>query len=234
MECNICSSREFTDLSESRKGCMCKNCGSLERTRVLWMLLEKLNIKKDFKILHFAPEKGIFKRILDIVGEENYTTADIDPERYKFATCIKCDLTKLDHFFDNSFDVIIHNHVLEHIPCNIAYTLFHFHRILTKRGTHFFSFPILHGKYSEDQNDIGDIERERNFGQSDHVRKFGREDLNNQIGKILNMPDSYNLLNFFRAEQLLHANVPKFCWENKTSHSIFSLKKEDYLLNFNN
>lgn len=62
MKCNLCACTEFIDFN-NRPEALCKNCGSLERTRLLWLFLQQTKINKDTNILHIAPEKGIYDNL---------------------------------------------------------------------------------------------------------------------------------------------------------------------------
>src|SRR6185312_1110324 len=103
MKCNLCGCSEFKDM-KSRKSVRCVRCGSLERTRLLWMYLERLALGNETRVLHLAPEKGIYDKLSTILGEENYVCADIDPPRYAFArNCRKLDLCELNDEPENSY-----------------------------------------------------------------------------------------------------------------------------------
>jgi SAM-dependent methyltransferase len=85
---------------------------SLERHRLLWLFL---NEESDFftstvkKVLHFAPEQAFYKLFRNQKNLD-YTTTDL----LSFGRC-KADICDLP-FEDNQYDVILCNHVLEHIP----------------------------------------------------------------------------------------------------------------------
>jgi len=227
MICNICGNDNFIDM-KNRKNVKCSECKSLERTRLLYMYLQKLTIKKNHKILHISPEKGIYNKLIKQVDQGNYTVADIDPERYKYAhNCIKIDLCDLDNLPSNYYDLIIHSHVLEHTTCNIAYTLFHLHRMMTLSGLHVCIIPFSPGKYDECFQDISDEERERRFGQHDHVRRFGREDIDLHLGKIMSIPNIFDSTEHFSPDQLRKNNIPEKEWKGFHISTILLLKKYD-------
>ena len=173
MECNICHCTDFGDMN-SRKSVRCIKCGSLERTRLLWLYLSKVNIANGTRVLHLAPEIGLSNKLKELAGV-GYLSADLMPERYSFdPSCRRIDLCDLDEWQSNEFDLIIHCHVLEHIPCNIAYTIYHLHRMLKHDGMHMFIIPFRHGKYDECFQDITAEEKGKRFGQFDHIRSFGK------------------------------------------------------------
>lgn len=153
------------------------------------MYIQKTKISSESKILHFAPKKEIYKALLNYVGKQNYFVSDINPKRYHFAeNLLSIDLCNLENELSFQYDLILHSHVLEYISCNIAYTLFHLHRILKKNGFHIFVIPFMNGKYDECFQDLSEEERVRRFGQNDHVRRFGKEDISSHIGKLINIP----------------------------------------------
>jgi phosphoglycolate phosphatase len=184
----------------------------------------------NFKILHLAPERGIYNRLKNIISPENYVTADFDPSRYGFSRARKIDLTQMDEWKSNEFDLIIHIHVMEHVPCNLAYSFFHLHRMLKDGGKHMFIIPILDGVYDECFDKISDEERTLRFGQYDHVRKFGRDGLLMTLGKFINLPDSFDATNDFSEELLLNSNIPKPYWKGMHGGTVFTLEKDSYKL----
>lgn len=230
MQCNLCGCEEFIDMNVRVK-VKCKHCGSLERTRLLWMYLSQYKIKKNTKILHLAPEKGIYIRLSNILLEKNYIIADFNPKKYPFAkNCIRIDLCDLDHEKSNQFDFIIHSHVLEHTPCNVAYTLFHLHRMLKRNGVHICIIPFMNGKYDESFQDLTDAEKTKRFGQFDHVRRFGKTDINNHLGCILNIPQDFDASKDFDRNVLLNNNIPESHWKGFHIGTVLKLRKNDYKL----
>ena len=232
MRCNICESTSFIDVN-SRKKVQCQQCGSFVRTRLLWMYLQNIKINYDTKILHLAPEKGVYQALVDKVKKGNYVAADINQKYYRFAEkFLKIDLCDLDNQPSFEYDLILHSHVLEHTPCNIAYTLFHLHRMLKKDGHHLCVISFLSGKYDECFQDIGDEERNRRFGQFDHVRRFGRDDIHAHLGKLINVPKEFDATKSFSEETLRHANIPESQWKGFHGSTVLLLKRHDMKLLF--
>ena len=129
---------EFYDLSlfeNVRQDLTCPACGSLPRHRILAMWGERhmgLLIGKD--ILYFAPERGMTKWMDD--HGISYTTADLMDEDADLS--IDIQKTRLP---ENSFDVIICNHVLEHVG-DYRTALQEMKRILRPGGVFILSFPM--------------------------------------------------------------------------------------------
>lgn len=231
MICNICGFDEFADVN-GRVNAKCKNCGSLERARLFWLYVEKYDIDENTKILHIAPEKGIYNRIKSKIGS-NYTVVDYSPDNFKFAPdCRHIDLTDLDLWPSDHYDYIFHMHVMEHVPCNISYTLFHLHRMLKKSGVHLCIIPFMGGKFDETFQDVGGDERTRRFGQSDHVRRFGRDDIAMHLGKIISLPKRFDATLEFSEQTLKDANIPETHWRGWHIGTVLNLKRDDYKLSF--
>ena len=229
MQCNICGGDRWEDFNR-RIGIHCQDCGSLERTRLFWLYLDALNLGPDTKILHLAPEKGLYHHLKARFGD-NYVVADINPSLYGFAPdCRYIDLTTLDDWPAESFDLIMHLHVLEHVPCNLAYPLFHLHRMLKPDGKHLCIIPFFSGSYDECFAEIGDDERNRRFGQKDHVRRIGREDIEKHLGSLLNFPADFDARRDFSEARLTACNIPKSFWQGFHGATVLNLKKSDYRL----
>ncbi|OYX28327.1 MAG: SAM-dependent methyltransferase [Flavobacteriales bacterium 32-35-8] len=143
---------------------------SLERHRLLWLYL---NNETDFftakkKVLHFAPEQAFYKRF-KAMKNLDYTTTDLNSP----LADVKADICNLP-FEDNSFDIILCNHVLEHIP-NDSKAMQELYRVMKVGGMGIFQIPQdLSRKTTFEDNTITDKkERAKIFGQYDHVRIYG-------------------------------------------------------------
>lgn len=233
LRCNLCSGTEFSDV-KSRKNAKCTLCGAAERTRLLWMYLERLEFTSETRVLHMAPERGLYLALRDKLQHANarhYVCADINPGRYKYIdNVIKLDLCNMDDQLSDQYDVIIHSHVMEHVPCNIGYTLFHLHRMLKPEGHHVCVIPFLPGWYDECFKEIGRQERTRRFGQHDHVRRFGTEDINRHLGALIKLPSRFDAREEFGEERLRRANIPESAWYGFTIHTVLVLRKYDMKL----
>ena len=145
---------------------------SLERHRLLWLYLkEKTNFfTAPLNVLHFAPEQAFYKRFRKLKNLR-YTTTDLNSP----LADIKADICDLP-FEDNSFDVILCNHVLEHIPDDTK-AMQELYRVLNKGGWGILQIPQDLGreKTFNDDTITDKKERARIFGQYDHVRIYGRD-----------------------------------------------------------
>ncbi|WP_191860453.1 class I SAM-dependent methyltransferase [Hanstruepera ponticola] len=145
---------------------------SLERHRLLWLYLKNETnfFTKNFKVLHFAPEQAFYKRFRNLKNLD-YTTTDLNSP----LADVKADICNLP-FDDNSFDVILCNHVLEHIPDDTK-AMQELYRVLKPGGWGIFQIPqdLTRNKTFEDNSITDKKERAKIFGQYDHVRVYGRD-----------------------------------------------------------
>ncbi|MEM7670137.1 MAG: methyltransferase domain-containing protein [Pseudomonadota bacterium] len=228
--CNLCGGTEFYDF-KARKAARCGTCHSFERTRLLGLFLERADLRPESRVLHLSPEQGIYDYIRQQVAPGNYTTGDIDISRYAFAENIRpIDLCRMEDWPSDHYDLILHSHVLEHTPCNIAYSLFHLHRILKPGGLHLCIIPFLNGHWDETFKEIGDEARHTRFGQHDHVRRYGTKDREMHLGKIIRLPAQYDARDWVDEAELRRANIPWMTWAGFTPSTVLQLKKDDYLL----
>ncbi|MGY5352279.1 class I SAM-dependent methyltransferase [Wenyingzhuangia sp. IMCC45533] len=143
---------------------------SLERHRLLWLYLEQHSnfFTQPLKVLHVAPEQCFFK-LFKNQKNLDYTTTDL----FSPLADVKADICDLP-FKDNSYDVIFCNHVLEHIidDCKAMEELY---RVLKPNGWGIFQVPqdINRIKTYEDFSITSPEERQKHFGQYDHVRIYG-------------------------------------------------------------
>jgi len=144
---------------------------SLERHRLLWLYLKN---ETDFftapkRVLHFAPEQAFYKRFRKQKNLE-YITTDLESP----LADVKADICNLP-FKDNEFDVILCNHVLEHIPDDTK-AMQELYRVLKPDGMAILQIPqdLSREKTFEDHSITDKKERAKIFGQYDHVRIYGR------------------------------------------------------------
>jgi predicted SAM-dependent methyltransferase len=180
------------------------------------------------RILHFAPEKALSSYFLDKVGPSNYLAADIAPEDYPFCDVQKFDLCKdLSRLEPESYDLVVHSHVLEHVPCNYAMVLYGLHKALKSDGIQLCCIPFNPSFYQEDCSSIGKEERTRRFGQRDHYRRFGEKDVQNTVGMLFDIPEEYDLEVDFSEEDLDQCNIPASARKGFNGSTILALKKGD-------
>jgi SAM-dependent methyltransferase len=195
-------------------GCCYCNCN--DRERHLFMYFDKLSIWdkfRDAKVLHFAPESPISNKIIQL-RPSVYIKCDLYPRE----DWVKIDITKID-FEDNSFDILIANHILEHVPQHLL-ALKEISRVLKKDG-----FAILQTPYSElfynhfEDKNINTNELKISFyGQDDHVRIVSKRQFFDELSH-------YFTLNIVKNQSLF---TEEECYRFGVN------MKEDLLMIFNN
>ena len=155
-----------------RKNALSPSTFSLERHRLLWLYLKNETpfFKKKLKVLHFAPEAAYYSRFKNLTNLIYHTTDINSP----LAT-IKADICDLP-MKDNSYDFILCNHVLEHI-IDDKKAMKELYRVLKKGGIGIFQVPLDENrkKTYEDSSIVTPNERNKAFGQYDHVRIYGMD-----------------------------------------------------------
>ncbi len=177
VECPICNHhyKKFLPYGRirPRENALCPSCLSLERHRLIWLYLkDKTNFfSQKLNVLHIAPEPCFINRFEKQHGD-NYITADIESPLAK----VKMDIHQIP-FGKNHFDVVLCNHVLEHVKDDIQ-VMKEFHRVLKPGGWAILQIPLffpLPEQTFEDNSITDPREREKIFGQDDHVRKYGKD-----------------------------------------------------------
>jgi SAM-dependent methyltransferase len=170
--CCICGHylRRFLPF-RGRRNAECPNCGSLARHRLLWKFLSartKLFDRRPKQVLHFAPERGVRRRLTQY-PQLSYVAADLagGPD------ILPVDVTAMK-FPDSSFDVVICNHVLEHVDDDRK-AMAELHRVLRPGGWAVITTPIRGVKTLEDPAVTQPHMRKELFGQENHVRRYGRD-----------------------------------------------------------
>ena len=153
-----------------RENALAPDSMSLERHRLMWLFLQqKTNFfTEKLKFLHVAPEFcfiNLFKKMENL----QYITGDLVSPWAD----VKMDVHDIP-FNDNEFDVVICNHVLEHVKDDKK-VMKEFYRVMKKGGWGIFQVPIdKNNKQTiEDPNITDPKDRERLYWQSDHLRLYG-------------------------------------------------------------
>ena len=174
---------------------------SLERHRLLWLYLthETDFFHKKISVLHVAPEQAFYKKFKK-QSNWKYITTDLHSPLAE----VKADLCNLP-FEENSFDLILCNHVLEHIP-NDTKAMNELFRVMKKGGTGIFQVPQDRNRATtfEDDSITDPDQRTRIFGQYDHVRVYGMD----YFEKLRNV--GFQVLEVTYAQQLTPQQIERY------------------------
>lgn len=155
-----------------RPNALAPGTNSLERHRLLWLYLKE---ETDFfsstrYLLHIAPEQCFYGRFRKMKNLK-YLTADIDSP----LADVKMDIHNIQ-YPDDTFDMILCNHVLEHVDDDIR-CMQELRRVLKPGGLAIMQVPLDPDRTEtfSDPSITDRAERERIFGQYDHVRVYGTD-----------------------------------------------------------
>lgn len=149
----------------------CPQCGSRERHRLIHLFLtrEGIDLKDGRTILHFAPEAYFVKAM---AGNANYHTADLVEGKARHAM----DMADMALFEHESVDVVIANHVLEHVPDDRKAMRESF-RVLKPGGFALFTVPQNWAREETYENSALTTKAERyaHYLDESHLRYYGRD-----------------------------------------------------------
>jgi SAM-dependent methyltransferase len=175
---DVAVNKELEIIGAGRRKNICISCGSNDRERLIFVFLQKQIAPSEWSklsVLHIAPEWNLSKWIAK-QQPKNYHQGDRHMEGYQYSKEVQhMDVTKLP-FPKDEFDWIICNHVLEHIEEDRS-AMKELHRVLKPGGCALLQVPIsrkLEKTYEDNQIQSPD-DREKYFGQSDHVRVYGKD-----------------------------------------------------------
>lgn len=174
--CPVCNGRFRKMLpygyNEPRENALCPGCLSLERHRLLWLYLQKRTrfFSDHMKVLHIAPEQCFYKRFRKMTNL-TYLTADLESP----IADIILDVQNMP-FVDNDFDIVICNHVLEHVQDDRK-ALAEIFRVLKRGGFAILQVPLAYDMETtiEDPSISDPAERQKRFRQKDHYRLYGKD-----------------------------------------------------------
>lgn len=179
----------------------CPSCGGHDRERHLFLYMQAAGFFKKMEgksVLHFAPERHL-AAILQASKPGKYIKCDLFPVS---GDVMRVDMLSMD-FPDNTFDMLIANHVLEHVEDDVA-ALLEIYRVLKPGG-----YAILQTPYCEklckswsDPGVDSDAARLEAYGQEDHVRLYGKDifDIFESSGLISCVKYHEELLSDIRAD----------------------------------
>jgi SAM-dependent methyltransferase len=153
-----------------RSNAVCPSCLSLDRERLVYLfLLHRTDLfASEARVLHVAPEGNLSETLS---RRKVYVAADLMP----LDGMIRIDITHIE-LPDAAFDVVICNHVLEHVPNDRA-AMSEIFRVLRPAGWAILQVPFSTSAEATYEDDMvtDPADRDRVFGQSDHVRVYGQD-----------------------------------------------------------
>lgn len=163
-----------------RKNIICPGCASNDRDRLVYLALQapQLQLLPAKKILHIAPEPalvGFLQKNQQLDGNTYIMGVKYHEGFYYDNNIQLIDLTALE-FDDHMFDLLICNHVLEHIADDDR-AMREIFRVVKPEGKAILQVPwspLLEKTY-ENEAIIKPKDRETHFGQFDHVRLYGKD-----------------------------------------------------------
>lgn len=177
-ECVICEFKASDWVYLPNHDLLCPNCGSLARDRRLWQLVKENYIKNDIQILDFSPSRPLFRKWKK-EKNVNHIASDLSGD---FIADVAFDITQIPAK-DNSFDLIICYHILEHVIEDVK-AMSELHRVLKPTGTVVIQTPFKEGDIYEDYNITSEAERLLHFGQEDHVRIYSIDGLKKRLESV--------------------------------------------------
>lgn len=155
----------------------CPFCDASDRER-----LTALFLKVEFRnlsgaggrrlLIEFAPNNALSKMIkrYPLIA---YRSADLSRKTVHE----RIDLTAMTQYNDQSVDILLCSHVLEHIPEDCK-AMREIARVLKPEGFAVLLVPLVKGldETHEDPTIVSEAMRWKYFGMGDHVRQYGKRD----------------------------------------------------------
>lgn len=171
VECSVCERRFRKFARFHGENDQCPGCGSLMRHRAIVLYVQDVLhlAERRLSVFHVGPAESVRGR-LSSLDSLDYLSADIEPGKADIAA----DITDLQ-FDAEAFDFVLCVHVLEHVPEDRK-AISEMYRVLRPGGTALIMVPPSDlAVTAEDPSVTSPSERERLFGQHDHVRLCGAD-----------------------------------------------------------
>lgn len=161
---------EMTDLNSYS----CPVCGASDRERLLaYYIKKKIKGESRFKVAHFAPEGQLLNLLRNSLALD-VVTIDLMMEDVDY----NLDITNLRPINENTYDIILCSHVLEHIKDDVS-AIKELYRIIKPGGWGIIMVPIClsieETREEEPGRHYSVEERWKLFGQDDHVRLYSKK-----------------------------------------------------------
>lgn len=188
----------------------CPWCNSSDKERLVWRYLttrtDLLATNRPMSVLHIAPEKNTRKKLQSktniryvhgdmFTGSLKYTSEYYGGAQY-------LDVTDMAQFEDDTFDVIICNHVLEHV-LDDQKGMMEIHRVLKKGGLAILQVPVSRTIENsiEDRSAVTEDQRTERFGQSNHVRIYSEKEYISRLTDVRFSVDAVSCESLFSEKE---------------------------------
>jgi SAM-dependent methyltransferase len=154
---------------------LCAHCHASDRERLYALYIERAlrryQPQQSLRMLDIGPAPRLGK-FIDAYAQIQRVTSDLYAEGVDY----RLDITDMHAFDDNSFDLLLCSHVLEHIPDDRK-ALRELYRVLKRGGWGIVMVPICMAidAIDEDPTVTDEGERWRRFGQDDHIRLYNHD-----------------------------------------------------------
>jgi len=155
----------------------CPKCNASDRDRLIALFLKEQAWNRKIKLMQFAPSESL-SRFITQNSQVEYRTADL----FMRGVDDKVDLMDMQVYQNETFDIFICSHVLEHVA-NDKKALSEIYRVLKHNGYAILLVPIpLSLQETDEDSSISDPSiRWQRFGQDDHVRLYAKKDFRDRI-----------------------------------------------------
>lgn len=170
------AARKYKTIGMGIRPGMCWKCRAKDKEKLLYLYLRDVVNLFDvhsLRLLHIAPENIIAQRILSIKSID-YVCGDFFAKGYMYPPYVR-NMNVLNlPFPDNDFDMVMCNHVLEHVEDDRK-AMNELYRVLKKGGIGILQVPMSKNieKTLEDSLVKTPKDRLAIFGQIDHLRLYG-------------------------------------------------------------
>ena len=167
-QCPICGYAGLFSPVRHKPEIWCPSCDSRPRHRLLKLWMDReMTLPQGAEVVHFAAEPWV-RADMTALGAR-YRTADLN-DLFE----LQLDITAID-LPDGSVDMIMANHVLEHVDDARAFA--EMHRVLRPGGQAVITVPMIEGfdETYEDPAHVTPEARELYYGDPTHLRWYGRD-----------------------------------------------------------
>ncbi len=160
----------------------CPSCDASDRERLYALFLRArlaaLEQGRRYRFIDFAPSLAL-SRLLRAVDRLEYRTADY----FRPNVDDQVNISNMPLYPDNSVDMFLCSHILEHVPDDRA-AMRELFRILRPGGFGIVMVPLIVGVTATHEDPAIDTpdQRWRYYAQDDHLRLYGTQDIVARLG----------------------------------------------------